>query len=228
MQYSNGALDFAHGWFGILPICFGVALGSLVYRDSDTVRRYTTTHARYSVRERFRRALWWWVVGGVIAILIWSVRPEHERFSDYWWYAWPSLPFFLVGVGLFRLKGGEVLSPAAEKAKTYFNMLDEQASASESSFSEFLELPLVRYPIAVLLLYGAYYFGVESTSKDTGWAAAGCLLIAGLCARELSKWILGIALFGAIAWAVIAGISALPVSAAIIVGALIIADAMKK
>lgn len=228
IQYNNGVLDFAHGWFGILPICFGLALGSLVYRDSDTVRRYTAAPVRYSARERFYRALWWWVLGVVIATLIWWVQPEQARFSDYWWYAWPSLPFVVVGLGLYMRKGGEVLSPAAKKAKTYFNMLDAQASESESSFGEFLNLPLVRYPIAALLLYGTYYFGVESTDKNAGWEAAACLLIAGVCARELSKWILGIAFFGAVAWAVISGISALPVSAAIIFGALIIASAMKK
>lgn len=228
LQYTNGALDLARGWFGILPIAIGLALGSLAYRNSTYVRRYTSARVRYTARKRFARAFKWWFASIAIACLIWWVQSEHAQFTEYWWYAWPVLPFFLVGTGLFLRRNGEELSPAAKKAKTYFNMLEQQASASSNHFDEFIELPLVRYPIAALCLYGAYYFGVESTHPNAGWGAVAALIVAGVCARELSKWILGIVLFGAIAWAVIAGASALPVSAAIIVGALVIASAMKK
>ena len=85
----------------------------------------------------------------------------------------------------------------------------------------------MRYPLAGLFLYGAYYFGTSDV-KNGGWYSAGALVLAAISARELSRWLLFMAFAGAIIWALVAGISALPVSAAIIVGALIIASAIKK
>ncbi|WP_454752275.1 hypothetical protein [Cupriavidus necator] len=228
LQYGNGALDLAWGWVGLMPIAVGLAMGSLAYRDSTPVRRYTTVRAPYTDPERFYRAFKWWFWPAASVIVFWWVQFEAGSIAKSWWLASLALPFFLVGVYRFRAKEGMALSPAAIKAKVYFDMLEQRADEQPSLIDKFWQTPFARYPVAALFLYGAYYFGVESVDKDSGWLAIAAIVVAGILARELSKWLLWLALVGAITWAVIAGISALPVSAAIIVGALIIASAMKK
>jgi hypothetical protein len=44
-------------------------------------------------------------------------------FTTYWWYAWPSIPLFLVGFGLYRLRRDRVLTPAARQAQAHFEAL---------------------------------------------------------------------------------------------------------
>ena len=232
LQYTNGLLDLSHGWFGIVPISIGLAIASRAYRKS-TVRRFSTVRVRYTGTQRVKRAGMWWCWATAVAALIWWVQPEGARFTDYWWYAWPALPFLLVGIGLYLLKGDAVLSPAATKAKVHCDSMQQQAklerrAKQSASADAFFQLALVRYPLAGLFLYGAYYFGAVSGVKNSGWLALAAIVLAAILAKELSRWILFLAFAGAIIWAVVAGISALPVSAAIIVGALIIASAIKK
>ncbi|MGF6777825.1 hypothetical protein [Paraburkholderia sp. GAS334] len=231
LQYSNGVLDLTRGWFGIAPIAIGLVFASRAYRKA-TVRRFSTVRVPYTGTQRIKRALKWWCAAIGVGALIWWVQPEGARFADYWWYAWPAVPVCIVGIGLYLLKGDAVLTPAATKAKVHTDSLEQQAKlerrASQSASTDaFLESPLVRYPLAALFLYGAYYFGTSDV-KNGGWYSAAAILLAAIFARELSRWVLFIAFVGAIIWALVAGISALPVSAAIIVGALIIASAIKK
>lgn len=232
-QYGNGDLDLVHGLLGLLPFAVGLAFGKRAYWRNTTVRRFATVQVKYSQAQRFRRAFLWWLWGSVIAGLIWWVQPETAHFSEYWWYAWPALPVFIVGLGLYLLKGEAIRTPAATKAKVHFNNLEQQATLErQARWSKaadgFFESALVRYPLAALCLYGAYYFATAPNMNNGGWFAAGATIAAAVLARELSKALLFLALGGAIIWALIAGLSALPVSAAIIIGALIIADAQKK
>lgn len=232
LQYSNGVLDLTRGWFGIVPIAIGLAFAWRAYRKA-TIRRFSTVRVLFTGTQRIKRALKWWCAAVGIGALIWWIQPEGGKFTDYWWYAWPALPVFIVGIGLYLLKGDAVLTPAATKAKVHTDSLEQQAKldrrASQSASTDaFFESPLVRYPLAGLFLYGAYYFGTAPDVKNGGWYSAGAILLAAIFAKELSRWLLFIAFVGAIIWALVAGISALPVSAAIIVGALIIASAIKK
>ncbi|KVV57087.1 hypothetical protein WT27_24280 [Burkholderia territorii] len=231
-QYSNGVLDWTRGWFGIVPIAVGLAFAWRAYKKA-TVRRFSTIHVLFTGTQRIKRALKWWCSAIGVAALIWWVQPEGAKFADYWWYAWPALPVFIVGTGLYLLNGDAVLTPAATKAKVHIDNLEQQAKldrrASQSASTDaFFESPLVRYPLAGLFLYGAYYFGTAPDVKSGGWYSVGAILLAAIFARELSRWLLFIAFMGAIIWALVAGISALPVSAAIVVGALIIASANKR
>jgi hypothetical protein len=232
LQYSNGVLDLTRGWFGIVPIAIGFAFAQRAYRKA-AIRRFSTVRVLFTRTQRIKRALKWWCAAIGIAALIWWVQPDGARFADYWWYAWPTLPVFIVGIGLYLLKGDAVLTPAATKAKVHLDSLEQQAklerTARQSAMANaFFETPLVRYPLAALCLYGAYCLGTAPDIKNGGWFAAAAIVAACFLARELSRWLLFIAFGGAVIWAIVAGISALPVSAAIVVGALIIADAIKK
>lgn len=232
-QYGNGDLDTVRGLLGLLPLAIGFAFGKRAYQGSATVRRYSCIPVKLCPPQRFRKAFWWWLWGTVIAGLIWWVQPAYAQFGDYWWYAWPGLPFFIVGIGLYLLKSEAVLTAAAKKAKVYFDNLEQQSAlqrqATRSKVIDALfESALVRYPFAALCLYGTYYFATAPNISNGGWFATGTAITAAVLARELSKALLFLALVGAIVWALVAGMSALPVSAAIIIGALIIADAQKK
>ncbi|MBY4770656.1 hypothetical protein [Burkholderia ambifaria] len=232
LQYSNGVLDLSRGWFGIVPIAIGLAFACRAYRNA-TIRRYSTVRVLYTGTQRIKRALKWWCAAIALAALIWWIQPEGARFADYWWHAWPAFPVFVVGIGLYLLKSDAALTPAATKAKVLIDGLEQQATlerrANQSASTDaFFESPLVRYPLAAVLMYGAYYFGTASDIKNGGWYSVGAIVLAAIFARELSRWLLFMVFAGAIIWALMAGISVLPVSAAIIVGALIIASAIKK
>jgi hypothetical protein len=94
---------------------------------------------------------------------------------------------------------------------------------------------VARYLIAALCLCAAYWSAVGSDDKARWVGVAFFIVFAALLAREASKlvvgaakWILGLLLAGAIIWAVVAGASALPVSLAIIIVAIIVAVAVRR
>lgn len=78
-----------------------------------------------------------------------------------------------------------------------------------------------RYPSAALMVVGAWW--LSEVKPNLWWVSVLLVLVAMIFARELSGWIIGLAIL----WAVFTGIAALPVATAIIIGALIIASAMK-
>jgi hypothetical protein len=82
---------------------------------------------------------------------------------------------------------------------------------------------------AAVVLYGAYYFTFEDKGPKTlGWLGLGLLVLAMFLARELGLWMLGLGVLCLISWGLFAGMAALPVSVAVIIGALIITSAMGK
>ncbi|MFL9932708.1 hypothetical protein P0D88_26525 [Paraburkholderia sp. RL18-103-BIB-C] len=237
LQYTNGVLDRV--WVGLVPLAIGCAFGYRAYRK-NTIRRYATVRVKLTRRERFNRAIKWWFWSAVLVGVIWWIKIEEAQFSEHWWYTWPAIALFLVGIGLYLLKRDDVLSPEAVKVKPHFDALDQQARTerklqrSEPADKFFkaadtlFKSPFGRYPIATLCLCGAYYLGMVSTEKNSGWYAAGLVVLAGIFARELARWLLVLAIGGGVVWVGLAGISTLPVSVAIIIGALIIASAIRK
>jgi hypothetical protein len=88
--------------------------------------------------------------------------------------------------------------------------------------AEFEERWYVRYPIALLILWGAWY--IFEKKPNAWWVAAIAAFAALYYARELALFALSIGLL----YALFQGIAALPVSVAIIIGAIIIASALKR
>jgi hypothetical protein len=230
VQIANGAFDLDRVWIGLVPLGVGTLFGYLAHQVGE-VRRYSMARVRYSHAQRLNRAWKYWAVGSVVLALAWGYQLARDQFAEYWWYAWPVAVPFLVGTGLYLLRGELTLTPAAAKAKSYFDALQQrakEAGANPGALDRLLSSRWVRYPGAAVLLYGAYYFGFVDTGKKAGMAALSCLVLAGLCAYEASIAVLVVALVIAIGWALFAGISALPVSAAIVIGALIIASALRR
>ena len=229
VQLANDALDFSRSWVGLIPLCWCLALAIGTYRTPH-VRRYAKTTVVYSKRQRLKRAGKWWASGLIGLAIVWGSLLNNDHFATGWWLAAVTLPLFAVGVGLYLLKAETSLTPAAALAYKHFAEGHREPGAPPPPPSEverLLQAPLVRYGLAAALLYAAYYF-VNLESKNSGWAALSCVVFAAFCAHELSKWVLLFAGAGLAIWAVSAGIAALPVSAAIIIGALIIASALSR
>nr|WP_295075716.1 hypothetical protein [uncultured Roseateles sp.] len=228
-QYANGVLGQDYFLVGLIPLAIGGFSAKNAY-DRAEVRRYSVGRVQFSVKQRLLRAWKYWAFGAALLALVWGLQMSAGQFQAYWWYAWPALFPLFVGTGLYLLRGEVVLTPDAAKAKSHYDAVAQQArqaGQNPTAFDRFVEIPLVRYAAAILLLVAAYSFGTD-TGKNSGWAAFACVFLAGLCAREVSKWLLILAVGGAIAWGLFAGIAALPVSVAVIIGALIIASTLKK
>jgi hypothetical protein len=91
-----------------------------------------------------------------------------------------------------------------------------------------IDMPLVRYPLAALVLWLAYYASQEWGDWRRWIVVLSAVFWSLWLARELFGWLFGIAVVGGIAWAFFAGVAALPISAAIVVGAIIIALAVRR
>lgn len=83
----------------------------------------------------------------------------------------------------------------------------------------------LRYPAGAGLLYAAFAFGFLS-DRNAGWmiGVMFSIIVIGLL-RELILGLFLAVLVGSLLWAIGAAIAALPVSVAIIIGAMIIANA---
>jgi hypothetical protein len=230
-QYSNGVLAQDYLIVGLIPLVIGALVGMNAYQKTE-VRLYSTAKVEYTTQQRVKRARGYWLLGiGTLAV-IWGLQLGYGQFEGYWWYAWPALFPLFVGTGLYLLRGEVALAPAAAEAKKHFDAetqkLVDSGKAPPTAVDKLLTSGWFRYPCAAALLYGAYYFAVEDTGKNSGWVALACVVLAGMCAYEVSKPVLYVGLVVGIGWAAISGLAALPVSLAIIIGALIIASAVRK
>lgn len=227
LQFQNNAPAPYMLW-GFAVFALGTFLGVRAFGIRER-RVFDTTEVRYTHTQRLKRAARWFVPSVLMLGVIWGVQMSKDQFSTYWWYAWPVLVPLLVGIGLYMLRKERVVSAAGQYARAQLQAAQAQKRQElGSSFERLLEVGLVRYGIAAVCFYGAYYFAFEDTGKKAGLAAVCALIVGFVFARELGLWLLGLAVVGGIGWALFAGIAALPVSVAVIVGALIIASAVGK
>ena len=108
-----------------------------------------------------------------------------------------------------------------------------RASAREPKWWDHEDFPYsapwwLRYPVSVVVFYVSYWAFFE-WEKRAGWILGLLLLIIGVgLARELLFGFIAAALVGGILWALGAVVAVLPVSLAIIIGAVIIAQALRR
>lgn len=227
VQLTNNVQDLRLLWsFGI--IAFGLVMAIRAFKKCE-LRVYATTVVHYNQRQRLRRSANWFLPGLALLAAIWTIQSLNDQFKEYWLYAWPALALLIPGVGLYFLRSENVISGLGLHAKAEHEAIAAKARQERGEWANrlFAE-PLVRYAIAALCFYGAYYFAFED-NRPKAWLGSTCALIVGLVfAREMSLWLIGIGVVCLIGWALFAGIAALPISVAVIVGALIIASALKK
>lgn len=235
-QWEQGKLGHAESLWVAVILAAGM-WRSRYWMKHVSVRRFATYAAPLSMMERLRKAYGYWLLGFGGAAFIWL----NQYHSDDFLRLWPlGLPFVVIGlVGAFIFAYGRtenrLTSDAAQIKEELEARATQDVQSSPSWADAFLEriataldMPLVRYPLATLALWFAYYVNQEWTGRGSWMVVLAAVCGSLWLARELFGWILGIAVVGGIGWALFAGVAALPVSAAIVIGALIIASAMKK
>ena len=218
-----------------------LAIGCLGWRASRQprlVRRYATEIVHLSFWSRLWTASPWLALGfGGVGIFA-GMRLATQGFDEWGYFCAGFLPFGLIGLALivFRKQKRQLTSEAA-KLKAFYTAEDAKtkqaspASAASLAFQEkidkVIKLRIVRYPIAAALVFASYAVAV-SDIKNT-WFFAICLGIFALgAAADLALWLIGAAVMIALAYFGFHAVAALPVSIAIIIGALIIAGAVSK
>jgi hypothetical protein len=201
----------------------------------------------YTKRQRLRRALFWVVASAILAIF-----PTYQMGSleaiwlgeKFWFIAVGGLIFFPAFV-IYMVRSGVKLSREEAKATLAFtfdypptaalekvNIADGPFEGADTNtmetFGWFINNLWVRYPIAALC-FGIAFLLPNTIDVPLRIAIGLILVCLGLyLAREVMVWAAGLALVGLVIWGLFAGLAALTVPAAIIVGALIIAFAIRR
>ena len=151
-----------------------------------------------------------------LAVTIWAFATLYSESNLTVQSAVWLLPFWALGVfQSYRYWAKSHVQELTPEAK------QRQLSAQRKT-AEWENKWYVRYPMAAGALCLAWH--VLSPKPDSWWAAAALGLLALFWAREVGVVLIA---FGA-GYLILKGIASLPVSAAIIIGALIIASAIKR
>lgn len=227
LQFLNNAPPPYMLWgFGFFA--FGTLMGvrALGIRER---RVFDTIPVHYTHNQRLKRAAPWLGLGVFMLTVIWWSQLGFGQFDEYWWYAWPALLPLLLGTGLYMLKIERVLSASGTHARAQLDAAQAQVTEQRNAkIDAFLGSGLVRYVGAAGCLYIAYWMFADSTHKNSGVGAICFVALALFLARELGFLLLAVGLVAVMGWAMFAGLAALPLSVAVIIGALIIASAAGK
>lgn len=181
-----------------------------------------------SIRQRLRKVWPLLSVGfGGTAFVLW-VHWSDGMLPQRWMTGLLFLPFGLLGVFICAfLKQDAISTPEAGKLKAFYDAQEgKRRGAWADRLGELLMLKISRYPGAALLLWAAYYFANAPKTKPWVWVAFVFWTM--VAAKEVALWLLGA---GLVVGVLVQGfnlLAALPVSVAIIIGALITTGATKK
>lgn len=189
VQYSGTKFGDDYLITGLVPVFIGWVFAKAAFAET-TKRRYSEVLRHFSQKERMLAAAWPFLGGVGMALFSWAAQygsggVDHLR--TYWWYAWPSLLFIVIGLVVYSRRKAWNLTPKAVAAQKYFA---EQGKTETAN----------RPPGAI-----------ERFLSSVGSFIGGIFI---LC------------IIGAVLWAVFTGIAALPISVAIVIGAIIIAVAI--
>ncbi|NEX63352.1 hypothetical protein [Noviherbaspirillum galbum] len=147
---------------------------------------------------------------------------------------WAGIPVILIGLVLAYLAGraqttierrpGSIIekNPVISEEERLKN--EAASRAAQEKIDKIFEAWYVRYPLGFFLIYLAWY---TADSGAKWYVPVGAVVMALACMHEVFWVLLIVAIFGGIVWAAFGAISGLPVSVAIIIGALIIANSRK-
>lgn len=227
LQWSNNVLGQVESVWLIVALAIG-GWRFRVWMNRAPVRRCQSNIQPLSVKQRVRKVWPLLLVGfGGSALVLW-VHWSDGMLAERWMTSLIFLPFGLLGAFICAfLKQEAVLTAEAAKMKAFYAAQDEkERGAWADRLGELLALKIIRYPGAALLLWTAYFFANDPKSKPWVWVAF--VFWAMVAAKEVALWLLGA---GLVVGVLVLGfnlLAALPVSVAIVIGALIIAGAVKK
>jgi hypothetical protein len=146
-------------------------------------------------------------------------------------------PYLLYLAFLLWPQYREVLTPAAKEEYARMKFAEEQTKRQQQAkkadptwiddvAAKVLATWYGRYTVGALLFWLAY--AVAQQGSRNAWLLAGTAAIGGLvCMKELALWVIGLGIVGGLLYLAFGAIAGIPVSVAIIIGALIIAGARK-
>lgn len=225
IQLHNNA-PLSGYWIDAIPIAIG-AYRSVIWLKTSEVRRYAHENRQRTKDERINSALGWWIIGGLIAITCWVASYSQGRLSELWFLGF-LLPSPLIAVGLARYLRKSITCMTEDAKLEYlaYEEVSKKKSAEWSGkFDAFVARPIVRYPFAVGLLWWAYAIAQSHEPKTLEIVLVSFMAL--MAAKELVLWLLGAALLFCAGWLIATGVAALPVSVAVILGAMIIASRSK-
>jgi hypothetical protein len=226
IQLRNGVLG-ENGWVPLVLLLLAAAgswriLGHKEPKDA-VVKIIPAMHRR---RLALRGTV---ALAGIIGAC-WLVAWTNGAMPAGWWYPLPFASTILIYIVHVLITDTRVVSAEHKVAERQSSL---QAGQRQSFFDRIVEFVLtsmleywwLRYPFAALLLYGAYAIYLDSKPGSGFWAIA--LSLAALyIARRVVVAIAVVGIVCLIGWAVFGAIAALPISVAIIIGAIIIAGAL--
>jgi hypothetical protein len=222
LQYENNVLS--QNWYipAALPLA-GLWTAYRLYRSTER-RELAYEWEAIPFRVRIKRGSL--IFGAVLLLcgLAWSMQYSSDQLGTYWWYVWPvAIPGMIWATFELLRARKKVLVPEAQLENERLGSeqkLREQAAAQHAAEQE--ERWYFRYPVAALMLFGAYW--IVEKKEQLWWVGLLLVVVAAFQARELSLLIVA----ALVIYLLFQGPAALPVSIAIVVGAIIIANALRK
>jgi hypothetical protein len=197
-------------------------LGLVLYKETEK-KQVAFFYVNIPLNARVKKAS---AITGVTLLacgLVWLMQYSEDQIRDYWWYVWPVVVIGFVCLASELLNARiKVLTPAGElEEKRLETQRQVKEEESQRRYAEIVNRWYIRYPIATFLVYVAWWFAEQK--GDQWWLSIGGLMMAAYFAREISLLVI----IGVVLYMLFQGIAALPVSVAVIIGAIIISNAIR-
>lgn len=221
MQLNNGR-PLGNLWLSVIPFAIGL-LRWRVWLTRESVRKYASTTRLLSKKERFNKTAWS-ILGFLVGTYLLMLGLAMGRNAGF-----IVLGIFIMvcsvfmGLVQYSRKEESIITKEGAEAKARVEMETWWAKFLARLFT--LEHWWMRYPFAGLLLYGAYRAFLD-TAPSSGFWALMYAIAALYIARKVFAVIAVLAVLGLIGWGIFGAVAALPVSVAVIIGAIIIAGAV--
>lgn len=231
MGFSNGEFDNKSLSWAAIIFCIGVILfwSNL---NKTSIQRFAVERVRLSRGQRAKKAFPFWLLGYGGALSTWAMQYRFDDLKENWHI---GFGFFVIGVvGNFIFSNLEyeskLTSEAAElQAIQAAIVTNEPKTPSELDIllEKIWERKLVRFPVAIGLYWGAFELSQSDYPKK--WIFTALIALMGIgAAPELILFVIGASLLIGLLVFGFNVVASLPISIAVIVGALIIASAVKK
>ena len=229
----NGNVRSVSFWVSAMPLAIGVWRLNFWFSYKE-IKKYVTYKTILTKPERIRAARDWWIVGAFIWFVFWAISLGNRAFLSTWWVApIPASLFLIIGTGIYlnrekiNMTREAQLEFECKEAEKKTGVLARQlSSAWVDELNAVIGNPVIRYPIAIALVGLAV-----KLVHDSVVGALPVIVALGLAiwaAHELAKWLILFGLLLSAGYLLFHGVAALPVIAAVILVAMIIASAGNK